>query len=215
MSDLGAVGVDSVSLHAGWFAGPGELAGPDSILIIGVPAGIPGGLAVVMTEADEAGAVTVVRVGGLAALSIRALDADYRWTALQERTTAGWQDLPGAWRTPSGVRAFTDSQPGTTVFRPVAATATDALDAVAERLPGPFPNPFNASVTLPIDTESGTLRIYDATGRVLRTYDLRAGTAVHWNGRDDDGRRVASGVYFYRFYTGDRSGSVGRMTLLR
>ena len=212
---LGAVGVDSVSLHAGWFAGPGELAGPDSILIIGVPAGIPGGLAVVMTEADEAGAVTVVRVGGLAALSIRALDADYRWTALQERTTAGWQDLPGAWRTPSGVRAFTDSQPGTTVFRPVAATATDALDAVAERLPGPFPNPFNASVTLPIDTESGTLRIYDATGRVLRTYDLRAGTAVHWNGRDDDGRRVASGVYFYRFYTGDRSGPVGRMTLLR
>ena len=212
---LGAVGVDSVSLHAGWFAGPGELAGPDSILIIGVPAGIPGGLAVVMTEADEAGAVTVVRVGGLAALSIRALDADYRWTALQERTTAGWQDLPGAWRTPSGVRAFTDSQLGTTVFRPVAATATDALDAVAERLPGPFPNPFNASVTLPIDTESGTLRIYDATGRVLRTYDLRAGTAVHWNGRDDDGRRVASGVYFYRFYTGDRSGPVGRMTLLR
>ena len=212
---LGAVGVDSVSLHAGSFAGPGELAGPDSILIIGVPAGIPGGLAVVMTEADEAGAVTVVRVGGLAALSIRALDADYRWTALQERTTAGWQDLPGAWRTPFGVRAFTDSQLGTTVFRPVAATSMDALDAVAERLPGPFPNPFNASVTLPIDTENGTLRIYDATGRVLRTYDLRAGTDVHWNGRDDDGRRVASGVYFYRFYTGDRSGPVGRMTLLR
>lgn len=214
---LGTVGVDSVSLRVGWFVGAGELAGPDSVLIIGVPAGIPGGIAVAMAAADEVGAVTIVRAGAAGVLSIRALDGDSRWTALQERTAAGWQDLPGAWRTESGMRAFTDSQPGTTVLRPVAAAVTDAaLEAVsAGLLPGPFPNPFNASVTLPIDTDSRRLRIYDATGRVVRTYELRAGTAVHWNGLDAGGRRVASGVYFYRLFSGHRAGPPGKLTLLR
>lgn len=47
-----------------------------------------------------------------------------------------------------------------------------------------------------------TLRIYDVSGRLVRTLvegPQEAGQkTVTWNGRDDRGRNVASGVYFYR-----------------
>jgi hypothetical protein len=68
------------------------------------------------------------------------------------------------------------------------------------------PNPFNPSTTIRYDVPAGggavTLRIYDASGRLVRTLQdgpQAAGqkTAV-WNGRDDRGRGVVSGVYFYR-----------------
>jgi hypothetical protein len=68
------------------------------------------------------------------------------------------------------------------------------------------PNPFNPSTTIRYDVPAGggavTLRIYDVSGRLVRTLQdgpQAAGqkTAV-WNGRDDRGRGVVSGVYFYR-----------------
>ena len=47
-----------------------------------------------------------------------------------------------------------------------------------------------------------TLRIYDVSGRLIRTLVDEPQTAgektVTWNGRDTQGRSVASGVYFYR-----------------
>jgi hypothetical protein len=68
------------------------------------------------------------------------------------------------------------------------------------------PNPFNPNTTIRYDVATGggqvTILIYDVSGRLLRT--LVAGkqtagqkTAV-WDGRDDHGRGVTSGVYFYR-----------------
>ncbi len=38
--------------------------------------------------------------------------------------------------------------------------------------------------------------------------------SVKWNGRDDAGQTVASGIYHYTFKTGDHSES-GRMVLLK
>ena len=209
----GAVGEASACLQGGWLMGSAELSDPDGVLVVGVPAGISGGLAVVLARADEVGAIMVTRTGAAAALSIRAPDGMQRWSSLQQRTETGWRDVPGSRRTASGVRAFTDSQPGTAVYRPVAAEGTDPPAAVR---PGPFPNPFNASVTLPVDVDQeGTLRIYDATGRVVRAFVVRSGDAVHWNGRDDDDRAVASGVYFYRMETATPSAPRGKLTLLR
>jgi len=70
------------------------------------------------------------------------------------------------------------------------------------------PNPFNPTTTIafglakPADI---TLRIYDTTGRLVRVLaDGRyaAGPQAEvWDGRDDSGRPVASGVYFYRLDT--------------
>lgn len=67
-----------------------------------------------------------------------------------------------------------------------------------------WPNPFNAQVNLRLSgVESGmqTLTIYDARGRVTRclTAQAVAGDVVmSWNGCDDQGRAMPSGVYFVR-----------------
>jgi hypothetical protein len=66
--------------------------------------------------------------------------------------------------------------------------------------------------------EPVTLRIYDTAGRRIRELAGRdhqlAGThEVTWNGDDDSGRRVASGVYFVRLEAGSHS-ETGRVVLL-
>ncbi len=76
-----------------------------------------------------------------------------------------------------------------------------------------YPNPFNPETWLPYqianDTEV-TIRIYSSTGELVRNLELgfqQAGyyigktRAVYWNGRNDLGERLASGVYFYQMNT--------------
>jgi flagellar hook assembly protein FlgD len=52
------------------------------------------------------------------------------------------------------------------------------------------------------------LRVYDVSGRLVRTLvDGRVEAGRHevaWDGRDQGGRRTASGVYFYRLQGADR-----------
>jgi hypothetical protein len=73
---------------------------------------------------------------------------------------------------------------------------------------GGVPNPFRQSTTISIDLpETSTLdaRIMDATGRLVRR--LAMGTLgpgrhqITWNGDDEQGRKVASGVYRLRLQT--------------
>jgi hypothetical protein len=78
------------------------------------------------------------------------------------------------------------------------------------RLAGGFPNPFNPRTTLLFELgkpSEVSLRVYDAAGRMVRELfqgRLPAGQHVHdWNGRDGEGRTLASGVYFVRAATAD------------
>ena len=55
--------------------------------------------------------------------------------------------------------------------------------------------------------------VYDVAGRVLRhLYERASATpgayAVRWDGRDDDGRAVAGGLYFYRLEAGNETHTV-------
>jgi hypothetical protein len=68
-----------------------------------------------------------------------------------------------------------------------------------------FPNPFNPQTQIAFDLPStgrAEIRIYDVRGRLVRTLVDEQRPAGHqilrWDGRDDDGREVASGTYFYR-----------------
>jgi hypothetical protein len=72
------------------------------------------------------------------------------------------------------------------------------------------PNPFNPSgiVSFDLATESKTrIQIFDLHGSLVRTLvdrQLPVGRhQVAWNGKDEHGRPVASGVYFYRLVTPD------------
>lgn len=68
-----------------------------------------------------------------------------------------------------------------------------------------YPNPFNPLTTIVYSAAAHgpvSLRIYDVSGRLVRTLldeDGEPGThAVQWDGLDDQGRQVASGTYFCR-----------------
>jgi hypothetical protein len=68
------------------------------------------------------------------------------------------------------------------------------------------PNPFNPTTVVRYDVPPPgglvTIRIYDVSGRLIRTLVNAEQTTgakhVTWRGRDDGGARVATGVYFYR-----------------
>lgn len=80
-----------------------------------------------------------------------------------------------------------------------------AATAPAPRLLPAAPNPFNPTTTIGLRTvEPGfaSIGIFDVAGRLVRLLqrgDLPAGEhRFVWNGEDDRGRRVASGVFLYR-----------------
>jgi hypothetical protein len=73
------------------------------------------------------------------------------------------------------------------------------------------PNPFNPLTTIRYDVPGGgadvNISIYDVSGQLIRSLvneHRGAGTwSVQWNGDDDRGQSVASGVYFYRMRAGE------------
>ena len=89
----------------------------------------------------------------------------------------------------------------------------EAVDAIPVEfaLHQNYPNPFNPMTTIDFDLPEiadVSLVIYDITGRKVRTLvsesNIDAGfKRIVWNGRDDMGNSVATGMYIYRLQAGD------------
>ena len=74
-----------------------------------------------------------------------------------------------------------------------------------------YPNPFNPETWIPYHLANPSdvrITIYDTRGTIVRQLDLghqpqgyytRQSRAAYWDGRNNLGERVASGVYFYQF----------------
>ena len=89
-----------------------------------------------------------------------------------------------------------------------------------------FPNPFNPETWIPYQLEKSadvSLQIYDTSGGIVRTIDLgfksqgfymTRSTAAYWDGRNNMGEQVASGVYFYSLQTPDFS-ATRKMLILK
>ncbi len=101
------------------------------------------------------------------------------------------------------------------IIVPVTLTVT-TVSAVGDlpvrfALDAAYPNPFNPqtkiSFAVPAGGERVTLDVFDVSGRLIKRLvsgELEAGNhAAVWSGDDRDGRRVASGTYFYRLQAGD------------
>jgi hypothetical protein len=89
------------------------------------------------------------------------------------------------------------------------------------RLDPAYPNPFNPRTIIPFEiAERGRveMKIFDAAGRLVRTLAGRVYEqgrhAVVWDGTDNRGAGVASGVYFCRFRTGVYTATT-RLVLVR
>jgi flagellar hook assembly protein FlgD len=83
------------------------------------------------------------------------------------------------------------------------------------------PNPFNPVTTIQFELASATdvsLRIYDVKGRLVRTLlDENMPRERHrltWDGTNNHGSQVASGIYFLRMVAGSTV-EVQKMALLK
>ena len=89
-----------------------------------------------------------------------------------------------------------------------------------------YPNPFNPETWIPYRlAEDGfvTLTIYDTAGQVVRTIEVghriaaayeSQPKAIHWDGENNLGEGVASGIYFYTLKAGDYS-ATRKMLILK
>ncbi len=88
-----------------------------------------------------------------------------------------------------------------------------------------YPNPFNPSTTISFDipgdadaTRPVSLIVYDLRGRRVRTLvdsELEPGThKIHWDGRNDRGKSVTSGIYLYTLKAGEKK-FTRKMTILK
>ena len=89
-----------------------------------------------------------------------------------------------------------------------------------------YPNPFNPETWIPYQLSDPTdvfIQIYDNSGRLVRTLEVglkEAGVyqtrsrAAYWNGKNEMGERVASGIYFYTLQTPEFS-TTRRMVILK
>jgi len=83
------------------------------------------------------------------------------------------------------------------------------------------PNPFNPQTTIAYELPTQvavSLRVFDVSGRLVRVLvDDRfiepGRNEAIWNGRDDAGRQVASGTYFYRLEAGEYSETKSMMLI--
>ena len=92
-----------------------------------------------------------------------------------------------------------------------------ALRPDETRLLSNYPNPFNPETWIPYHLANDTdvqISIYDINGALVRQLDLgdqRAGyytsrsRAAYWDGRNEFGERVATGIYFYQLQAGSES----------
>ena len=105
----------------------------------------------------------------------------------------------------------------------VTAAASAPVAQVSQQSPAKtallanYPNPFNPETWIPYQLSKSaevTLAIYNVKGEMVRQLELghkAAGNylsrsqAIYWDGKNESGEKVATGVYFYRLTAGDFS----------
>ena len=89
-----------------------------------------------------------------------------------------------------------------------------------------YPNPFNPETWIPYELSEDSevfIKIYTTTGHLVRTLSLgrkEAGyyttkeRSAYWDGKNEYGEQVSSGVYFYSIKAGDYT-STRKMVILK
>ena len=129
---------------------------------------------------------------------------------LSSKTVQGWIDMAHV------------ADDGSLAFRQGIANLKRLLTVLAPDktvLLSNYPNPFNPETWIPyhlVADADVTVTIYNLQGRLVRQLDLglqEAGyyvdksRAAYWDGANEDGELVASGVYFYKLDAGEFTAS--------
>ncbi|MDI6809208.1 MAG: FlgD immunoglobulin-like domain containing protein [Candidatus Eisenbacteria bacterium] len=91
-----------------------------------------------------------------------------------------------------------------------------------DELKGAYPNPMNPSTTISFAVKSEgkvSLRVFDASGRLVKTLvDTKLGAGNHtvtWDGSNDRGVKVGSGVFFYQIETAGGFKTAKKIVILK
>ena len=157
-------------------------------------------------------------------LAISDPPVDYEWAVVHSTIATNWTDTSDqAWRYRYQITAVdhagNESEPASAgAVTGVAGPTIPETVALYQN----SPNPFNPTTVIRYDVpgRGANVRIvvYDVTGRRVATLvdgQQSAGEKrVSWEGRNDRGAQVATGVYFYRMTTGEFS-LTRKMVLLK
>lgn len=98
-------------------------------------------------------------------------------------------------------------------------TTEETLPAL--KILGNYPNPFNPDTTISFsiaEADQVNLQVFNARGQLVRTLldeiSLPGTIEVNWNGTDNTGSSVASGIYYYKIKT-SKSNETKKMVLLK
>jgi len=120
---------------------------------------------------------------------------------------------------------FTPTEPGTYTGQIQVRNNTTSTHDHAQQLTqkiAVYPNPFNPTTTISFQMNKpgkAEIAIYNVRGQKVRTLmndNLTSGRHdIQWNGKNDRGREVASGIYFVRLNQGKDQVSVKKIMLLK
>ncbi len=125
------------------------------------------------------------------------------------------------WRNTNGAPLSDDPSDRTTVFSFASNSRSGELVPTDFTLSQNYPNPFNPTTTIRFGLPNAAqveLAIYNIVGQkvklLVRDYHQAGHHEAEWQGTDDEGRPVASGVYFYRL-TSEGVNETRKMLLLK
>jgi FlgD Ig-like domain len=164
----------------------------------------------VVTPAVSSGATTSLGIAEFvvdSANPIQLTPQDFELVTGELLSAAGGEVVPGT----GGAQVLS------LLTREITLTPPMYQDELAQN----YPNPFNPTTTLAFSLAKGTdveLKIYDVRGALVKTlvHEHRAAGnhRVPWDGSNQQGNRVATGVYFYKLVAGSFV-DTKKMTLLK
>jgi hypothetical protein len=188
---VGNLGIDLLT-KPGFGAGVGVVSSSRPAYISGDVIANPGGAESVCYEFNRYGIAESEKLGEAMYDAKFYCFQNYGWDAFPEYVNQYNYDLygdPSMSRNPVPTAVARDRSPGTA---PV-------------RLLQNVPNPFNPTTEIAYELTAGCrvrLEVFDVSGGKVATLvdgHRRAGkSVVRWDGRNEEGSRLASGVYFYR-----------------
>ncbi len=156
-------------------------------------------------------------------------DGEVNWTEVSFPVTAGFHEFEWRYEKDGNVSSGSDCAWIDLVDFPPhdSAIGDDDADSIQPKLIGNFPNPFYSSTIISFFTvengENTEILIYNLKGQKVKTlecinsFDTKATESLYhitWNGKDENNKQVASGIYLYKLKSGEFT-QTKKMILLR
>ncbi|MBC8525419.1 MAG: T9SS type A sorting domain-containing protein [Candidatus Cloacimonetes bacterium] len=91
-----------------------------------------------------------------------------------------------------------------------------------------YPNPFSTSTTISFNlatslryatprlAENARIRIYNIKGEFVRQFSIvNSQSSILWDGKDEAGKKLSNGIYFYKLYSDNFKSEIRKMVLLK